>query len=165
MREYTYTDLNRLNVGSDPVNVYGVVLDATFPHKSFKSNKYICSYKIANSSSPVDKQGIVEYTSVVFFAKSFTDLPVCQRIGEIIRIHRASVGTYKDHKQLSVNMFFNSSWVLFPPAMVKDDKPKKVKVDPLTPLSFSGKDFHMNRLVEKKVISQISAWASKLFAS
>jgi hypothetical protein len=55
MREYTYTDLNNLNVGSDPVNVYGVVLDATFPHKSFKSEKYICSYKIANSSSPVDK--------------------------------------------------------------------------------------------------------------
>jgi hypothetical protein len=75
------------------------------------------------------------------------------------------VGTYKEHKQLTVNMFFNSSWVLFPPAMVKDAKPKKAKVDPLIPLSFSGKNFHMNRLVEKKIISEISCWASKLFAS
>jgi hypothetical protein len=77
IREYTYTDLNKLNVGSDPVNVYGVVIDATFPHKSFKSDKYICSYKIANSSCPVDKSGVVEYISVVFFAKSFKDLPIC----------------------------------------------------------------------------------------
>jgi len=62
-------------------------------------------------------------------------------------------------------MFFNSSWVLFPPALVKDAKPKKNKVDPLIPLSFSGKDFHMNRLVEKTIISQISNWATKLFAN
>jgi len=55
VREYTYSDLSKLTVGSEPVNVYGVVLDATFPHKSFKSDKYICSYKIASSTSPVDK--------------------------------------------------------------------------------------------------------------
>jgi hypothetical protein len=91
-KDYSYSELNKLKVGSDQINIYGVVLDATFPHKSFQSNKYICSYKIADLSSPIDKDGIVAYTSVVFFAKTFDELPVCQRVGEVIRIHRASVG-------------------------------------------------------------------------
>jgi hypothetical protein len=94
-REYNYTEMNKLKVGSEPINIYGVVLDATFPHKSFKSNKYICSLKLGDPSCKV-VDGIVEFVTVVFFAAKFEDLPVSQRVGEIIRIHRATVGTYKD---------------------------------------------------------------------
>ena len=72
-----------------------MILDATFPHKSFKSDKYICTYKIADHTCKI-ADGIVDYISVVFFAKKFEDLPISQSVGEIIRIHRATVGTYKD---------------------------------------------------------------------
>ena len=76
VRDYKYTDLNKCNVG-DNVNFYGVILDATFPHKSFKSERYICSLKIADPSLTIDKSGISGYVSVVFFANKFNDLPVC----------------------------------------------------------------------------------------
>lgn len=50
-RNYTYTELNKLEPGKI-VNVYGVIIDATFPHKSMKlnSDKYICTYKIVDPS-------------------------------------------------------------------------------------------------------------------
>ena len=144
------------------MNVYGVVLDATFPHKSFKSEKYICSFKIADMSSPVDKNGIVKHTSVVFLAKRFDDMPVCQRIGEIIRIHRTTVGTFKDNIQLAVNMFFNSSWAMFPPFFVADEtkKTKKLKLDEIVPLAFSGKAMSTN-LKEQKTLNALRQWTSK----
>ena len=50
-REYEYTDLNKLKIGSQPVNIYGVVLDASFPHKSFRSDKFICALKIIDLTS------------------------------------------------------------------------------------------------------------------
>ncbi len=75
-RDYAYTELSKLKVGSAPVNVYGIVLDATFPHKSFKSEKYICTYKIADPSSKII-DGVADYVSVVFFSKRFEDLPIC----------------------------------------------------------------------------------------
>lgn len=119
-RDYAYTNMNKLKIGSEPVNVYGVILDATFPHKSFKSDKYVCTFKIADASSK-SSDGVVDHISVVFFAKKFEDLPVSQSIGEIIRIHRATVGQYKDHMQLTVNICFNSSWALFSPPNPADE--------------------------------------------
>lgn len=92
-----------------------MILDATFPHKSFKSDKYICTYKIADHTCKFT-DGIVDYISVVFFARKFEDLPISQSVGEIIRIHRATVGLYKDRLQLTVNICFNSSWALFAPS-------------------------------------------------
>ena len=97
-RSYTYTTLDQCEVGSAPVNFYGVVLDATFPHKSYKTNKYLCTLKVADTTSQFNKDGTVDFISVVFFADKFDDLPVCQRVGDIVRIHRASVGTYKERK-------------------------------------------------------------------
>lgn len=35
------------------------------------------------------------------------------RVGDIIRIHRANIGTYKNYKTFSVNLAFGSSWVIF----------------------------------------------------
>ena len=97
-KQYEYTPLNKCNIG-DHVYCYGVIIDASFPHKSFKSDKYVCSLKIADNSLKIDpKDGTVDYVTVVFFGKSFDDLPISQRIGDIIRIHRANVTTYKGQK-------------------------------------------------------------------
>lgn len=69
--------------------------------------------KIADQSCSISKDGEIEYVSLCLFAHKFDDLPICQRIGDIIRIHRASVGFYSNRKQLTANIFFNSSWALF----------------------------------------------------
>ena len=71
--------------------------------------------KIADSSLPIH-EGVVQHCTLVFFAKKFEDLPISQRIGDIIRIHRASVGQYKNVKQFTANIFFNSSWAIFSPS-------------------------------------------------
>ena len=43
---YKYVELNKINKSSlfQPVNFYGVVIDASYPLKYF--NKYVCSLKI-----------------------------------------------------------------------------------------------------------------------
>ena len=112
-RSYTYKNLKECEIG-ELVHFYAIVLDATFPHKSFKSNRYLVTLKIADLTSRFNNEGIVDFTSIVFFANKFDDLPVCQKVGDIIRVHRATVGTYKERKQLTANVCFNSSWALFP---------------------------------------------------
>ena len=41
------------------------------------------------------------------------DLPTIRRIGDIIRIHRANVRVWKGKRQFNVNVYHNSSWVLY----------------------------------------------------
>ena len=91
-----------------------MVLDATFPHQSFKSKKFLTTFKVADSTNRMDSLGVVDFITIVFFADKFDDLPICQRVGDIIRVHRATVSTYKDRKQITANVCFNSSWALFP---------------------------------------------------
>ena len=114
---YEYKELSKYEPGSDKIHFYAVILDAQFPHKSFKSDKYLCSFKIADASCLIDKKddGHVEYCTLVIFANKFEDLPISQRVGDIIRVHRASVGMFKGQKQFTANIFFNSSWTLFSP--------------------------------------------------
>lgn len=119
--EYHYTTLKDCKTGTDDqYHFYAVVLDAAYPHKSFKSDKFICTMKIADPSCPIDKDGHVEYCTLMFFAKTFQDLPISQRVGDIIRVHRAYVQDYKGVKQFTSNIFFNSSWALFSPLSAKE---------------------------------------------
>ena len=152
-RDYSYTELSKLKISSDPVNIYGIIVDATFPHKSFKSDKYICTYKIADPSLKM-KDGVIESISCVFFARRFEDLPISQTVGEIIRIHRATVGTYKDRLQLTVNICFNSSWALFSPQ-------SKNKAD-FMPLSFFGRSMK-SESNDKKIVQSLRVWTQNIF--
>jgi len=98
-RDYKYTPLQECEVGSgDIYHFYAVILDAIFPHKSFKSDRYVCSMKIADASLPLDENGVIQHCNLVLFAKKFEDLPISQRIGDIIRVHRASASTYNNVK-------------------------------------------------------------------
>jgi hypothetical protein len=65
---------------------------------------------------PINKDGIAQHCTLVLFAKKFEDLPISQRVGDIIRVHRANVGQYKNTKQFTANVFFNSSWALLSPS-------------------------------------------------
>ena len=48
-----------------------------------------------------------------FFANKIELLPQLKRVGDIIRIHRANIGQYRNFKTFMVNMDFGSSWALF----------------------------------------------------
>lgn len=93
-----------------------MVIDASTPHP--KKNFHRQLLKIVDPSMnykyPRDPQdpnnGCV---SVTFFASSVDQLPMFKRVGDIIRIHRANIGTYKNFKTFSVNLAFGSSWVIF----------------------------------------------------
>lgn len=114
-RDYTYQTLDQLDVGQESVNFYAVILEATYPHQAKKSKNFVVSLKLADPTCKFDSHGVCEYISLVCFAKRFDDLPVSQRCGEIIRVHRANVNTYQGNKQLTANIAFNSSWALWHP--------------------------------------------------
>jgi len=74
---YSYTALNKCVPGTEKVNFYAVILDAQFPHKSFKSGKYLCSFKIGDPSLPIGKNsGLIDHCTLVMFANKFDDLPI-----------------------------------------------------------------------------------------
>jgi len=121
----------------------------------------------------------------MMFARKFEDLPIIQRVGEIIRVHRAHVQTYKDVKQFTCNIFFNSSWALFSPLTAKDRLKKdddqvssaiaaplneakanlvKGPTDPreFQPFAYLGKTFSFEAS-EKKTITTLREWVAKSF--
>ena len=96
-QKYEYTELAKVSLTStDLHNVYGVIIDATFPHK-VNSEKYICSLKIVDPSlhQKGNKAGDNDFATVTIFANRFEDLPIAHRVGDIIRLHRATLCIYK----------------------------------------------------------------------
>jgi hypothetical protein len=107
-QRYEYTELGKVSVtSSDTHHVYGVIVDATFPYKT-NNEKFICSLKIVDASLNGK-----EFASVVIYAKRFENLPIVHRLGDIIRLHRASLRMYKGHRQFNVSTHWNGSWALF----------------------------------------------------
>lgn len=76
---------------------YAVVIDATFPYKT-NQEKYICSLKIVDASLYLKNTkgtgDASDYATLVFYATKFEDLPIIQRVGDIIRVHRATLRLY-----------------------------------------------------------------------
>ena len=147
-------------------------MDCTFPHKSFKTNRYVCSMKVTDPSLKIDRDGVSETCTITFFAKKFEDLPISQRIGDIIRVHRVGAGVYKEQKQFTANMFFNSSWAIFSPidAIKEEQEESKVKeeqkgqklVKGFQPFSYYGKSFTFSNS-EQKLITSLRNWSSANF--
>ena len=49
--EYKYTALKDCKVGEDEhYHFYAIVVDAQFPHKSFKTDRFICTLRIIDSN-------------------------------------------------------------------------------------------------------------------
>lgn len=156
--DYKYSELNSFKPGNDKVNFYAVILDAQFPHKSFRSEKYVCALKIADQSCKIDKEdGTIDFCTLVLFANKFEDLPISQRVGDIIRIHRAQVCLYKEQKQFTANIFFNSSWALFGPTAGTGSVSDQFK-----PLMFFGKQLRFAN-PEFKLIKTLRLWIAASF--
>ena len=79
--------------------------------------KYICSLKVVDPSLHVKSQKGTgdgsDYATVILYAKRFEDLPIVSRIGDIIRVHRATLRLYNHQRQFNASVFYNSSWALF----------------------------------------------------
>jgi len=165
---YEYTELGNISKESkdDVYHFYGVVIDASFPYQTEK--RYVVTCKVADPSC-VGKGGKLNHVNVVFFAKSFEELPIIQRVGDIVRVHRAQFQHYNDVKQLNVNMYYRSSWCLF----IGDDKesPLEPKVEnedgtpnyfSYTPYNFSGKSF-TQEAHETKILKDLKKWSKEYF--
>jgi hypothetical protein len=151
----------------DSFHFYGVVVDASFPYKTEK--RYVVTCQVADASS-ILKGGKLNTVNVVFFAKSFEDLPIIQRVGDIVRVHRAKFQHFNDTRQLNVNMYYRSSWCLF----IGDDgeAPLEPKVEnedgtnnyfSYTPYNFSGKSF-TQEAHESKILKDLKKWSRAHFA-
>ena len=88
---------------TEPYNLYGVIIDATFPYvknKCLVSIRIIddtlnvkCARQLANSSRAISGHSMTQL-QLQMFAKGVGDLPHIFRIGDIIRLHRVNLGEY-----------------------------------------------------------------------
>lgn len=130
------------------------MIDATFPYKT-NQERYICSLKIVDPSLYVKSQKGAgdesNYATLVLYAKRFEDLPIITRLGDVIRVHRATLRLYNSQRQFNANIFYNSSWALFS-ADGADNKP----------ISHSGKHASFEAS-ETAILANTRKWANQYF--
>ena len=71
-----------------------LIVDASFPYKT--QARWVVSLRVVDQTLYTKSQSKTgdeanDSAQVVFYAKNFEDLPIAQRIGDIIRVHRAKV--------------------------------------------------------------------------
>jgi hypothetical protein len=101
---------------------------------------------------------------LVLYAKRFEDLPIIHRIGDIIRVHRATLRLYNHSRQFNASIFYNSSWALF----TTDKKSPLQEIGGAdaganlenTPFAFSGKHYTFEKH-ETAVLQNIRKWANQ----
>ena len=158
--KYDYTELSKASLTTtDQQHVFGVIVDATFPYKVNKE-LYVCSLKIVDSSLNAGTKGS-SHASVVIYAKRFEDLPIVLRLGDVIRLHRATLRMYNDTRQFNVSVQWTGSWALY-----STDKTTVLGATSgdLTPFSWSGKKASSDKS-EAAVITNLKKWASSYFSS
>jgi len=154
-QKYEYTELAKVSLTStDLHNVYGVIIDATFPHK-VNSEKYVSSLKIIDPSlhQKGAKAGDNDFATVVIYAKRFSDLPIAHRVGDIIRLHRATLRIYKGQRQFNVSTHWNGSWALF-----------NAEDNAFAPVSWNGKRATFEKH-ETTLLSALRKWVGSHFSS
>ena len=131
-----------------------MIIDATFPYKT-NQDRYICSLKIVDPSLYIKSQkgagDASDFATLVLYAKRFEDLPIITRLGDIIRVHRATLRLYNGQRQFNANIFYNSSWAVF-----SADGADK------TPVNHSGKGFSFDKS-EDATLANIRKWATGYF--
>ena len=154
-QKYEYTELAKVSLtSSDKHNVYGIVIDATFPHK-VSADHYVCSLKIVDPSlhSKSNKASENDYATVVIYAEKFEDLPICNKVGDIIRLHRATLRMYKNQRQFNVSVHQYGSWAIF---AAEDSS--------YGPTFYSGKRATFEKH-ESTLLGTLRKWVATYFAS
>jgi hypothetical protein len=153
-QRYKYVELNKASLTSaDAQHIYGVIIDATFPYKT-NQDRYICSLKIVDPSLYIKSQkgtgDASDFATLVLYAKRFEDLPIITRLGDIIRVHRATLRLYNGQKQFNANIFYNSSWAVF----AQDGAGHQA--------AHSGKHYSFEKH-EEALLANTRKWASNYF--
>jgi len=161
-QRYEYTELAKVSFTStDYSHVYGVIVDATFPYKS-SQNLYVCSLKIVDASLNANTKG-ASFANVVIYAKRFEDLPIVLRLGDVIRLHRATPRMHNTRhgsiRQYNVSVQVNGSWALW--STDKQTAEGRSAGD-FQPASFSGKKFSFEKH-ETTTLTTIRKWANAYF--
>lgn len=134
----------------EPQHIFGVIIDATFPYKT-NQERYICSLKIVDPSL-YNKGKDNEYATLVLYAKRFEDLPIITRLGDVIRVHRATLRLYNGQRQFNANIFYNSSWAVFPLDSNKHEA------------SNNSSKTYSKQPTELATLNNIRQWAQKYFS-
>lgn len=135
----------------EPQHIFGVIIDATFPYKT-NQERYICSLKIVDPSLYNKGGKDNEYATLVLYAKRFEDLPIITRLGDVIRVHRATLRLYNGQRQFNANIFYNSSWAVFPLDSNKQEA------------SNNSSKSYSKQAAELATLNNIRQWAQKYFS-
>jgi hypothetical protein len=84
---------------------------------------------------------------LILYARRFEDLPIVQKVGDVIRVHRALIRLFNHQRQFNASVFYNSSWALFSPE--SNDN---------APYQHSGKGFHFEKH-ESALLQNTKKWA------
>ena len=159
-QKYEYIELGKASLSSEMAqNVYGVIIDATFPYK-VNQKLYVCSLKIADPSLNTASKGS-DYASVVMYAKRFEDLPIVLRLGDIIRLHRATLRMYNGRRQFNVSMQWNGSWALF---STEKTPVVGVSAGDFAPMVHSGNRPTLEKQ-DQTLLGNLRRWATSYFSS
>lgn len=133
-----------------------MIIDASFPYKTNK-DKYICSLKVVDPSLNMKKEkgtgDSSDYATVILYAHRFEDLPIVTRLGDIIRVHRATLRLHNHQRQFNASVFYNSSWALF-----------SAESNENTPTAYSGKNYSFEKS-EAAILSNLRKWSNSYFSS
>lgn len=168
------------------VNIYGVIIDAAYPVQSNKG-KWICSLKVIDGSCNSEGDERVkdyDFAVIIIYATRFEECPIVRQIGDIIRVHRATVKEYKGRRQFHVNVNFNAAWSLFetnPKHALKSGKDSHsdtemrdeagedgeggVGLTDYDPYKYSSKNYSLDMSVHKMTLKSLRKWAIGYFAN
>lgn len=139
-----------------------MVIDACFPYK-VDEKKYMCYLKVIDPTCHIkDKDD--HFAIVALQARRFEDLPIIQRCGDIVRIHRAEYNFKEDQHYFKLNMSYSSSWALFSaddevaPEVIREEG------DDFTyrAYAFSGKQYNFEAQ-DQKLLRSIRSWNKSYF--
>ena len=120
----------------------------------------MCSLKIVDASLNASTKGS-NFAQVVIYSKRFEDLPIVLRLGDIIRLHRASLRMYNDNRQFNVSVQWTGAWALF-----STDKTNYLgaATSDFAPFLWSGKRFSMEKS-ETATLTNMRKWANSYWGS
>ena len=93
-----------------------------------------------------------DFATLVLYAKRFEDLPIITRLGDVIRVHRATLRLYNGQRQFNANIFYTSSWAIF-------DAEGSNNI----PTSHSGKHFSFDK-ADGTLLASTRKWATQYFS-
>lgn len=162
-QRYEYQELAKVSLASsDHQHVYGVIIDASFPYKANK-DKYVCSLKIVDPSLSAATKGD-QYATVVIYANRFEDLPIVHRLGDLIRLHRATLRLYDNHRQFNLSTHWNGSWALFSTDKAHPIPEMARGASDFNPIAHSGKKASFEPH-ERNLVTTLRRWAQSYFAN